>query len=281
MDFDQRARLAERLRGGRLGQFAQLIGRFRMMATGERARRVENAPGELVGVTLGDDLTRMIPAETANLGTPALRAVFAARYAEGRLMLYDSRGEQPAGQGAIIAVVDCSGSMGKAQPGGVSREAWAKACTLALLDQARAARRDFAAILFSSAGQMATFTFPAGTPPPIADVVELAETFYAGGTDFAAPLTAAAELLDEQYNADGAMRGDIVLITDGECDVTEDWMRGWNDHKHTLGFRTFGIAIGAEVSTAAGGVLDALCDNLRDITDLTDTHAAADLFRLI
>lgn len=43
MPFDQRARLAERLRSGRLAQWAGLIGRFRQMARGERARKVENA----------------------------------------------------------------------------------------------------------------------------------------------------------------------------------------------------------------------------------------------
>ena len=51
MPFDQRARLAERLRTGRLAEWAELIGRFRQMADGERARKVENATGELVGVT--------------------------------------------------------------------------------------------------------------------------------------------------------------------------------------------------------------------------------------
>ena len=64
----------------RLARFADLIGRFRQMAAGERARKVEQAPGELVGVTLGDDLARLIPAEATNLGVPALRGVFAARY---------------------------------------------------------------------------------------------------------------------------------------------------------------------------------------------------------
>jgi hypothetical protein len=51
MPFEQRARLAERLRRSRLAEWAELIGRFRQMAGGERARKVENAAGELVGVT--------------------------------------------------------------------------------------------------------------------------------------------------------------------------------------------------------------------------------------
>src|SRR5690606_2694629 len=218
MDFDTRAQLAQRLRNGRLGRFAQLIGRFRQMASGERARRVENAPGELVGITLGDDLSRVIPSELSQLGVPALRPVFAQRYAESRLMLYDSVGEQTIGQGAIIAAVDCSYSMYG------QREAWAKACALALLDQARQAGRDFVGILFSNAEQVRTFRFPAGAPYDLGRVVEFAEHFFAGGTDFESPLGQAAELLEAEFNDAGRARGDIVLITDGYCAVSEAWM---------------------------------------------------------
>jgi uncharacterized protein with von Willebrand factor type A (vWA) domain len=281
MSFQQRARLAERLRNNRLGRFAELIGRFRQMATGERARKVENVPGELVGITLGEDLSRLVPSETASLAIPALRAVFASRYAESRLMLYDSRGEQATGQGAIIACIDCSGSMEDTGPGGVTGEAWAKACALALLDQARHAKRDFVGILFSAAEQIETFRFPAKQPVATGDVLDFTEHFFNGGTDFQAPLSTAAEILAEEYNADSRERGDIVLITDGECGVREEWMRTWNEAKHQLGFRVFGVAIGAPRATQPGSVLDALCDNLRDISDLTDTHAAADLFQVI
>ncbi|MDW6066052.1 VWA domain-containing protein [Streptomyces sp. FXJ1.4098] len=281
MPFDQRARLAERLRTGRLAQWAELIGRFRQMAGGERARKVESAPGELVGVTLGNDLSRVIPSELANLGLPELRAVFAVRYAAGELMLYDSQGEQTTGQGAIIACVDTSHSMYEAGPGGVTREAWAKACALALLDQARHAGRDFVGILFSAADKIQVFRFPAGRPAGIDRILDFAETFLGGGTSYQAPLTAAGALLEEEFNDAARTRGDIVMITDDECGVTEEWMRGWNDAKHRLGFRVFGVAIGAPRAAEAGSVLEALCDNLRSIEDLTDVHAAADLFRVI
>jgi uncharacterized protein with von Willebrand factor type A (vWA) domain len=281
MSFDQRAQLARRLAGGRLGRFAELIGRFRQMAAGERARKVENAPGELVGITLGDDLTRLVPSEAASLAVAPLRTVFAARYAESRLMQYDSRGETHTGQGAIIACLDCSFSMADPRADGTTGEAWTKALGLALLDQARHARRDFVGILFSSATQVQVFRFPAREPANIGDVLDFAETFFAGGTDFQAPLSTAVELLSSEYNTEGRQRGDIVLVTDGECDVTEEWMRAWNEAKHQLGFRVFGVAIGAPHVTRPGGVLDALCDNLRSIDDLTDTHTAADLFHTI
>lgn len=281
MPFDRRARLAERLRTGRLAEWAELIGRFRQMADGERTRKVENATGELIGVTLGDDLSRLIPSELASLGLPATRAVFAARYAAGELMLYDSRGEQPTGRGAVIACVDTSHSMYVAGPGGVTREAWSKACALALLDQARHADRDFVGILFSAADKVQVFRFPAGWSAGIDRVLDFAETFLGGGTSYQAPLTAARDLLEEEFDEAAALRGDIVMITDDECGVTEEWMRDWKDARRRLGFRVFGLAVGAPRAADTGSVLDALCDNLRSIEDLTDVHAAADLFRLI
>ncbi|KAF4405708.1 VWA domain-containing protein, partial [Streptomyces lycii] len=281
MPLEGRARLAERLRAGRLADWAELIGRFRQMAGGERARKVENTAGELIGVTLGDDLSRLVPSELAHLGLPGLRAVFAARYAAGELMLYDSQGEQSSGRGAVIVCVDTSHSMLVAGPGGVTREAWAKACALALLDQARHAGRDFVGILFSSADQLRVFRFPAGRPAGIAEVLDFAESFLGGGTSYQTPLTAAGELLEEELDDAARARGDIVMITDDECGVTQEWMRGWNEAKHRLGFRLFGLAIGAPPAAGTGSVLDALCDNLRSVEDLTDVHAAADLFRVI
>ncbi|MGV9954577.1 VWA domain-containing protein [Streptomyces cellulosae] len=282
MPFAERARLAERLRSGRLARWAELIGRFRQMAAGERARKVEHATGELVGVTLGDDLSRVIPSELAVLGVPELRAVFAARYAAGELMLYDSRGEQGTGKGAVIACVDTSHSMYAEGPGGVTREAWSKACALALLDQARHAGRDFVGILFSAADKLQVFRFPGDRPAPVTDVLDFAETFLGGGTDFQRPLGTAAKILEEEFDSASRARGDIVLITDDACEVSENWTRLWNEIKRRLDFRLFGIAVATpDTATASGSVLESLCDNLRTVDDLTDVHTTADLFRVI
>ncbi|MCC9687966.1 VWA domain-containing protein [Streptomyces althioticus] len=282
MPFEERARLAERLRSGRLARWAELIGRFRQMAAGERARKVEHATGELVGVTLGDDLSRVIPSELAVLGVPELRAVFAARYAAGELMLYDSRGEQGTGKGAVIACVDTSHSMYAEGPGGITREAWSKACALALLDQARHAGRDFVGILFSAADKLQVFRFPGDRPAPVTDVLDFAETFLGGGTDFQRPLGTAAKILEEEFDSASRARGDIVLITDDACEVSENWTRLWNEIKRRLDFRLFGVAIATpDTATASGSVLETLCDNLRTVDDLTDVHTTADLFRVI
>jgi uncharacterized protein with von Willebrand factor type A (vWA) domain len=278
MDFETRRRLAQRLRSGRMSRFTDLIGRFRRMAEGQRARRMEHVPGELVGIELGDDLTRLVPSELAALSVPGLRAGFWARWSERQALVYEQRGEVETGQGAIICCVDCSGSMGSAVAGtGLSGEVWGKACALAMLDQARAAKRDFAGILFSSAGEIKVFRFPAAESVRIAEVLDFAEFFWGGGTDFQAPLSEAMNILEAEFNAGGRMRGDIALVTDGICGVSEDWMRGWNERKAALGFRLFGIQVGRW----PGDVLEALADNVREVTDLADVDQAADMFRVV
>lgn len=47
-------------------------------------------------------------------------------------------------------------------------------------------------------------------------------------------------------------------------------MRGRNDTKHRLGFRVFGVTVGAPRAAAAGSVLEAQCDSLRSVEDFTD-----------
>src|SRR5581483_7033523 len=253
------------------------------MAAGERARKVEGAPGELTGVTLSGELSRLIPSELAALGVPAARAPFAARLAESRLLTYQTTGNDRLGQGAIIAVIDSSGSMESAHAGGITREAWSKALALSLLDQARAGRRDMVVIYFGGwdAGkgehELKMFRFPAGQVPAIGEVIEMAEFFFDGGTDFEAPLGMAADLLMDEFSQAGKQGGDITFVTDGVCGVSEEFMAAWQARKAQAGFRVWGVSLGRQPSP----VLTALCDNVRGVEDLAEPAEIADMFRVI
>ena len=71
------------------------------------------------------------------------------------------------------------------------------------------------------------------------DIIELADYFPGGGTDFEGPLNKAQVFLRESK----FKRGDIVFITDGECDVGSDWLKTFIEGKKKLGFQVFSVLI--------------------------------------
>jgi uncharacterized protein with von Willebrand factor type A (vWA) domain len=154
------------------------------------------------------------------------------------------------------------------------KEIWAKALTLTLLEIARRQRRLFRSICFSSAD----------TPLRVLDlnpheryeiemgkVMELAEYFPGGGTDFETPLNAALDCLKQSR----FKRGDIVFITDGECQVRPDWAEQFRANKEEMGFSLFSILI--DVGSNSVGVLKEFSDKITTVSRLT-SEGVKDLF---
>ncbi|TQJ57679.1 hypothetical protein FBY34_5543 [Streptomyces sp. SLBN-115] len=104
--------------------------------------------------------------------------------------------------------VDTSHSLYEAGPGGVTREAWAKACALALPDQARHCGRDFVGIPFSAVDKIHVFRFPAGRPVGTDRILDFAETFLGGGISYQRRLSTAGELLGEEFDDTARPVGD-------------------------------------------------------------------------
>jgi hypothetical protein len=63
-------------------------------------------------------------------------------------------------------------------------------------------------------------------------------------TDFQAPLTMGVERLREEFASTGRVSGDIVMLTDGQCGVSDQWLSWYREEQAHLGFRTWGISIG-------------------------------------
>jgi uncharacterized protein with von Willebrand factor type A (vWA) domain len=87
------------------------------------------------------------------------------------------------------------------------------------------------------------------------------ESFYGGGTDWQTPLNSALEIIRS-----GAKfkRADIVLITDGECAVSDSWLEEFKERQRELEFSTFGILLGRQEPRSLTRVVDRLVtiDNL-------------------
>src|SRR5947199_8614135 len=135
----------------------------------------------------------------------------------------------------MIVCLDGSGSMEG------EKEIWSKAVALTLLEIARRQRRLFRFICFASA---ATPLFTLDLNPRERHEVQedraldVAEYFPGGGTDFETPLTAAVECLA----AARYRRGDVVLITDGECRVSPEWRAPLHTGRKRLPFLLFLVA---------------------------------------
>lgn len=267
MSFAERAALAKRLSGHKLREFAKLIGAFRQLAAASARKRFIDGADEVVGVKLGNDLTRLTPPEVVNMAVPELEDDFWLRFATGELLTYELRGREHAGRGPILVVADESGSMAG------DGERWAKGLALALLDQAARQGRDFTYIGFASEGDpLRTFSFPKGRGETEL-VLEMVEGFLNGGTSFDKPLRLALDIIAES----GKERPDVVFITDGEA-PTPNFIDDWHATVERLSVKVFGIF----VSSFGGHGINALrtiAPDTRLVGDLLDVVQVEDILR--
>jgi uncharacterized protein with von Willebrand factor type A (vWA) domain len=265
----QSLELGRRLAQNRkLRKLSRLLGRMREQALALRHRLFERRNEEIYEVGSGRDLARMLPHELLALRQRELRRDWRRRYVEGQLLEYSLRGGDERGRGPMIVCLDVSSSMAG------DKEIWSKAVTLTLLDIARRERRRFRAILFSSTETpLKTFDLNRGERyrSDLHGALDLADYFPGGGTDFERPLDAALECL-----ADSRFRkGDIVLVTDGECRVGEAWRERFVDEKARLDFSLYSIAIDVGGSTL--DTLTQISDRVSRVSDLT-AGGVKDLF---
>lgn len=268
MPNDARQRMAAKLAGSqRLREMAKLIGRFQRIALTEQALKITHSPDEIYEVELGDDLGRVLPSEFTYLADDDTETIFYKKFIERELMQYRIRGKEKVGQGAIIVCIDTSGSMSGAP------DTWAKAIGLALLAVANKQKRDWYGILFGAEQDpLIEFSFPNGQADP-EKVLEFAESGTWGGTDFEKPMGRAVQVLKQQFNEEGAKKGDIVFITDGECAVSPEWLDAYLDDKAEIAFRTYSCLIGVN-----SGPLAAMSDHIYRITDFVEPGQMQEAF---
>jgi uncharacterized protein with von Willebrand factor type A (vWA) domain len=255
-------------RSPKLRKLGALVGRMRALALALRRESLERPSSEVFDVELSRELAHILPPELLALRHPVLRRDFLRRLHEGRLLAYRLRGVDERGRGPMIVCLDGSASMAG------EKELWSKAVALTLLEIARRQRRLFRFIGFSSKDVPLTILDVNPREHHRVDAaraLDVAEWFPAGGTDFEAPLDAAvATLAEARYR-----RGDVVLITDGECRVADDWLAGFRAAKAELDFALFSVLIDVGPSTTE--TLAALSDRVTSVSRLTD-EAARDLF---
>ncbi len=269
LEFGQGGRLSagERLELGRrlarnkkLGELARLVGRFKNDARALRRKTLERGAAEAYDIERGADIGRLIPAELLALHHPALARDFRRRLLEESVLQYRLRDDEQKGRGPMVVCVDVSSSMEG------QKELWAKAVSLTLADIARRQRRLVRAVMFSSGERslkVLDLNHKRRYQPELAMVMEMAEYFPGGGTDFEQPLEAAIELVEDKQ----LKRADIVIITDGESQVSPEFIARLRERKDRLEFRIFAVLI--DIGSSELSTLAQFSDKVTSVSKLT------------
>jgi len=260
-----RLELGRRLaRNKKLGELARMVGRFKQDARALKRKTLERGVAEAYDIELGAELGRLIPAELLAMHHPVLKRDFHRRVLEGAVLQYRLRDDDQKGKGPMVVCIDVSSSMQG------DKEMWSKAVALTLMDIARRQRRLFRAVMFSSGDvslKVLDLNRERRYQPDLNKVVEMAEYFPGGGTDFEAPIDAAVELLGEKK----LKRGDIVIITDGESQVSPDWLARLRERKDDLDFSIFAVLV--DVGSAETSSLAQFADRITSVKRISDEHA--------
>ena len=221
----------------------ELLGRARWRAVAHHRSRVAPAPRRLAGVTMGDDLARLVPSEVLWLAEPAAEPEFLRRYAEHELMVYKIEEQGEPGRGPLIICLDESSSMAGA------RDETAKVIALALAGIVRSDGRRAALIEFAAHGSLRVTHLDPGQVE-LASVVEIITHFFGGGTSFDAPLTAALDLIADAQDAryPGA---DILFVTDGDARFHPDTLARLAADKEDHEVRLFAVCVDTDDSAFA------------------------------
>ena len=237
--------LAERLKASRhLKQILDALGWAKRVVSAERRKSHRGRETFTHYRTQEIDLETIAPEELVGLMEPdpasPLALDFLRRAADGELLHRQYEGDDQAGKGPFVVLIDKSGSM-HGLP-----NATACALELALMKLAMEERRRFVSIPFSGQGQFQVYD-PGARPDP-RSLIEHLELFYGGGTEPYAPLQAAIELIK---NDPSLKEGDLLLITDGTFAAPPDgFLERLAEARDEPGLKLVAVVIKAESGQA-------------------------------
>lgn len=201
---------------------------------------------EICDVTMGSNLTRLLPVELGALANEDTEALLYRRLLEGAVLQYDLRGKQKKSEGPIILCVDESGSMSGAP------DEWAKAVLFGLMEVAARQNRPVHLIHFDSRVTRVD-SFPDARNLTLKAIVDCVSYFTGGGTSIGHALEAAANIMRDTEGP--WKRADVIVVTDGE-DYASEYQAQQIERIKDRGGHLYLVAIGIE----PGGVLGEASD---------------------
>ena len=234
-----------------LRRIAELAGKYRRLAQSLQQSKPVEGMDDVVGVTLGSDITRLTVGELGNLSVPELEIDTLRRVVEGEAHIRDYESVAQENRGPIMLLVDESGSMEPIQN--------AKAMAMAMVWLANHQNRWCCLVGWASRGQVRTVALPPGEDHQDA-VIDWCSQMYNGGTD--PPVDVIPQLFEEVGAPEG--KTDVIWLTDGWCTIPDDQVERFNEFRREHSVRSFCLGIGCDPSG-----FHEICDELHTVENLS------------
>lgn len=213
---------------------AQKMGRNYISEQKKKATKIpEASKNEVHGTHRSNDLMRMLPSELVNLEDETLEMLFYARLLENNLLTYELQGVTHVNgeideisqkrTGPVVACLDTSGSMA-GQP-----LLKAKALLLAIANILKQEQRSLHVLLFGANGELKEFSM--SDPNKSAGLLNFLQQGFGGGTDFEPPLKRALDIIE---TSDNYIKADILMVSDGDCSLSPEFIEKLQVHKNNL-----------------------------------------------
>lgn len=248
--------LAEYLKNNpKMKKIAEWTGRFKSIARSKQ-KSISKESISRSGVTIGNDLDRILPSDLMLMKDPVAKYDFYRRFVEGQTLQFATKGKQALGKGSIILCLDQSGSMQEL-------DIQSKGFTLALMSIAKRQKRDFALVTFSD--KFITKQYPKGKISS-KEMIDLCNHFIGGGTNFYSPLSESLKLI----KGSRFKNADIVFVSDGEATLSQEFLNQFNRDKERLGFSVVSLLIG---NSAKESTVRPFSDEIHHARDFRDKKA--------
>ena len=212
----------------------------------ERNKKLPHFVNEYIGVTLDNDLARLLASELTYMHNPLLKKLFYIKYMEKRLLTYSMKAPEDKtnrsvneiikSKGPIIICIDTSSSMA-----GLPEEI-AKSIVLYTLKKALSENREVYLIAFGSINEILEYNLTNEKNGLFLALNFLKKGFY-GGTDFVSPLLKSFQLIEDK----AFEKSDLLFITDGLGKLPIGFINDINQKKMEKGTKIFSILLSEKV----------------------------------
>ena len=262
-DVADKLKLARKLSSSKALQlFIDRLGAMKAAWTQrKRERPVKANYNNIVGAHFSDQVTKAFPSEVALAATEKGRALFALKYSQKTMLCKDfEANSKHVKQGPVVMYIDISGSMH-------GRDSiWSKALAYCVSEECVNNNRDVHIRLFNYSIDSTIDLHSANKDnEKLLDFMMGWQTN--GGTSFNAVMADALNLNKELRKAD------ILIITDGECEVEDRIVRKFNEFKTSHRIDVRGFCIGRTSES-----MEKFCDEVVRVNPIDDTDTA-DLFQ--